>query len=162
MRDKAKKNAYMKAWRARQPAHVRTPEEIAHRTKVRREWASKNRERLNTQQRNWVAAHPGYHAAHAKAHPHYGRKNHLRRKFQITMEIWEQMYVGQNGKCGICATALHHDNWRNSHVDHDHATGRVRKLLCGPCNRGLGSFRDNPNRLELAAKYLRSFVTIGM
>jgi hypothetical protein len=39
-------------------------------------------------------------------------------------------------------------------IDHDHASGRVRGILCSQCNFGLGSFRDNPIFLELAIKYL--------
>ena len=39
-------------------------------------------------------------------------------------------------------------------VDHDHASGNIRGMLCNHCNRGLGHFRDNPELLEFARIYL--------
>jgi hypothetical protein len=41
-------------------------------------------------------------------------------------------------------------------VDHDHVTGKIRGMLCGHCNRGLGHFRDSPELLDFAAQYIHA------
>jgi hypothetical protein len=59
------------------------------------------------------------------------------------------MFEAQSGLCAICRTAP------ALHVDHDHATGKVRALLCFNCNGGLGQFKDDPAVLREAAEYVR-------
>lgn len=53
--------------------------------------------------------------------------------------------------CMICGR---YANTRRMNVDHDHATGEVRGLLCYFCNYGLHWFKDDPGRLRSAAEYL--------
>lgn len=51
--------------------------------------------------------------------------------------------------CDICLISPTH-----LEVDHDHATGLIRGLLCGPCNTGLGMLRDSVINLQRAIEYL--------
>lgn len=57
----------------------------------------------------------------------------------------------QDGRCAICHEI------QSLSLDHDHATGEWRRLLCGTCNSGLGMMQDNPRLLRVAAAYLESF-----
>ena len=59
------------------------------------------------------------------------------------------MLAAQAGLCAVCRSAP------AVHVDHDHATGTVRALLCFNCNGGLGQFKDDPDVLRAAADYVR-------
>lgn len=53
-------------------------------------------------------------------------------------------------RCALCGSAT------GLVIDHDHTTGAVRGVLCGPCNIGLGMFRDRPDLLLAAVEYLRN------
>ena len=64
----------------------------------------------------------------------------------------EQLMAIQGGKCAICQIATGAS--RRLSVDHDHATGRVRGLLCRPCNTLLGHLRDDTKAIQRAYFYL--------
>lgn len=82
------------------------------------------------------------------------RNTVLLRKYGITLADFKQMLVVQGGVCAICdGTDIQGTgDW---HVDHDHATGKVRGVLCSFCNTGLGMFKDNPKALMKAVRYLK-------
>jgi len=76
------------------------------------------------------------------------RKSHLKRKYGLTPEAFDEMLAMQGGGCAICGKP-NPDN-----VDHDHVTGRVRGILCWNCNVGVGQFEDDIERLITATAYL--------
>ena len=77
-------------------------------------------------------------------------KNRWRvKKYGITVEQYTQMMEDQDGFCAICYAEP------ATHIDHDHETGRVRGLLCGACNRGLGQFKEDADTVAFAAAYLK-------
>ena len=80
------------------------------------------------------------------------RKEYRLKKYGITQMQYEEMLDRQGGVCAICGSA--NGNGRILAVDHDHITEKVRGLLCGKCNMGLGMFCDNPEILLLAYSYL--------
>lgn len=81
----------------------------------------------------------------------------IKAEYGLSPSIVEQIWNEQNRQCAICKEYI--ELWsKNTHIDHNHETGRVRGLLCLSCNTGLGHFKDNPNLLREAAAYLeRSF-----
>jgi len=78
------------------------------------------------------------------------RKLAINRKsrYGLEQEQYEQMFLNQNGKCAICRENVVRD------VDHCHATGKIRGLLCQTCNLMIGYSKDNPEVLRLGAEYL--------
>ena len=77
----------------------------------------------------------------------------LKTLYGLTFEQFEMMQDQQEGKCWICHTGF--SEVLLPHVDHDHATGEVRGLLCFFCNFGLGNFKDNVEALLRAVEYLQ-------
>lgn len=69
----------------------------------------------------------------------------------IPLEEIDAQEAVQDHRCAICRDTR---GQRRLHVDHDHATGEFRGMLCHRCNQGLGQFRDNPALLLEAITYL--------
>jgi len=83
-----------------------------------------------------------------KEDPRSLKDRKLRDRYGITVDQYDEMVKNQNGQCKICKESV------KLHVDHCHKTGQVRGLLCNGCNRGLGYFNDNIDKLISATTYL--------
>lgn len=92
---------------------------------------------------------------------HRGRKKAARqaahgrwilKTYGITSEQYEALYEAQGGACYICQRAK--GITKKLSVDHDHATGYVRGLLCTTCNKILGHFRDDWGTAVRVVDYL--------
>lgn len=77
--------------------------------------------------------------------------NSYKKVYGLTPEEWANLVAAQSGRCAICGTSM---SVRPLVVDHNHATGKVRGLLCRKCNSGLGMFDDEIATLAKAVKYL--------
>ena len=128
-------------------------------------------EKNKAYQRAYRKAHPekrkAYYAAHREewkayararydACPEAHRAKHYKRRYGITLADYDRMLKDQDGRCKICGRTPGHTRLC---VDHDHATGEVRGLLCKPCNQALGLFAEDPSIVAKAAEYLTLAVT---
>ncbi|GAB4584441.1 hypothetical protein Ntsu_22730 [Nocardia sp. IFM 10818] len=104
------------------------------------------------------APHPGprcatHHRKKRTIRRDYSHEKHIGETYGITKEEYWAIYEAQGRKCAICrrATGVR----KKLSVDHDHATGMVRGLLCTMCNRNvLGHLRDEPEAFDRGKRYL--------
>ena len=87
---------------------------------------------------------------------------HIFKTYGLTAEQYYELLAYQEGKCFICRRATGRS--KRLAVDHDHESGWVRGLLCSPCNRVIGHFRDDDMAFQRGGFYLRqppAFRVIG-
>ena len=129
------------AYKKKKREYARTPEERAKRVAYMRIWREENRERHNELARQ-------SHERNKHKHVEVNRQRRLKKVYGLEFGQYEKMLEAQDGKCFFCGGK---SGKRRFHVDHCHTTGRVRMLLCGPCNGALGWYEIYKER---ANKYL--------
>ncbi len=85
-----------------------------------------------------------------KRGPLVQRDKHLQHLYKITLVDLERMLFRQHYKCLGCLGEI----TISSPVDHDHATGHVRGVLCDNCNHALGNVRESKATLRRLTAYL--------
>lgn len=142
------------------------PQEFIAKTK---RYYEANKDRINERQRLYSATaearaiKAAYHAKHgdeikrkareyARKHRDHQRDQRMMREYGITQAQFDCILALQNS---VCASCLRSSSKGPLHVDHDHDTGRVRGLLCNPCNRSLAA-HHSPATLRRMADYLES------
>lgn len=117
----------------------------------RRAFYQANRERVlarqNARQAAWTTEQRNQNRA-------YHRAWRLRRQYGMTSADYDRLLAAQGGVCAICKKA--EPVVASLPVDHDHQTGKVRALLCTPCNTTLGLVGEDPERLRALAAYIEA------
>jgi ribosomal protein L37AE/L43A len=89
-----------------------------------------------------------YTAAWRKLNPKTTRRHsawsHYKTQYGLSPEEYGSLFIDQNYECGICGASLLD---RKAVIDHDHVTGRVRGLLCSPCNGAEGWFVNHYDKV---------------
>lgn len=113
-----------------------------------RRYYEANRDLVNEKSRRRAAEHPELVSGQR-------RKNHLFQQYGMTVEDFELLLTTQDHACASCRRCLDRSTRElTPHVDHDHTSGNVRGILCGPCNTGIGMLGDSIEGLRLALAYL--------
>jgi hypothetical protein len=82
------------------------------------------------------------------------RRFKIKYQYGLSEDAYMSMLHKQHGRCAICD--LEFAKHQDVQIDHCHATGIVRGLLCVFCNRGLGFALDSPDILRSAIRYLEA------
>lgn len=83
----------------------------------------------------------------------------LKRKYNLTVEQYNEMFEKQNGLCAICfqpEKSLYKGKPYRLAVDHCHKSSNVRGLLCRDCNQILGKFEEDIQRFHNAIAYIKA------
>jgi len=74
----------------------------------------------------------------------------------LTWVDYTALLESQGNRCAVCRRD--NSGQRDWHVDHDHVNGKIRGLLCNPCNLLLGLAADDADVLRQAALYLDQYL----
>ena len=97
--------------------------------------------------------------ARLAANPSMESDRNLKRTFNLTREQYNEKLASQNFVCAICelpetSTSPNTGTIKSLAVDHNHATGKIRDLLCGRCNTTIGKLNEDLILLEKIKVYL--------
>lgn len=74
-------------------------------------------------------------------------------KYGISLSDYNELLESQGGVCAVCGDL---PDKRRLAVDHNHDTGKIRGLLCQPCNVSIGKMKESPELLRKLANYLET------
>lgn len=155
---RAYEQAVSRRWREKHPGKVamaRVRRKAAYRAsktmrdglkEQARQWHADNRERSKANKRGWLERN----RCHVKES---ARRRRLLREWGLTAEQYAFVLMTQDGHCAICPSDV------SLVVDHDHASGRIRSILCNRCNKAIGLLEDNHELVAAAAEYLQRHST---
>jgi len=110
--------------------------------KRRKEYYYKNKSKYNERS-----------STYRKNNPDKVWKTYLQWTYNMTTKDYKILILSQRSKC-VCGQSFTELPRKKIHIDHDHATGKVRGILCDSCNHTIGMAKENPKRLRRLADYL--------
>lgn len=135
--------------------HNRTPENVGPRGSclsckrlLSRARYQQNKVTVDNKNREWRKKNPG--RLRELSRETGWRQNGI---LNMSWPRFIKLLDAQSWRCGICEKRID----ESASVDHDHATGEVRGLLCQNCNAVLGLAGDSVKVLRAAADFLEAW-----
>lgn len=133
------------------------PKRIEYQRKKAKAYRIANRDKVDAYMKEYSITHK--HEI-SMLHKQYNIENRSRikdkvitKKYNITLEQYNNMLVSQGGGCAICGNTQ--DKFKRAlPIDHDHITGKIRGILCPNCNLVLGNAREDIEILYKIIEYL--------
>lgn len=85
------------------------------------------------------------HRLWVRANPDRAARSRAKSAYRLTDQEYDRLMASPCSICGATSDLV---------IDHSHVTKASRGRLCHHCNKGLGFFRDDPERLRAAIRYL--------
>jgi hypothetical protein len=130
------------AKKRRKENYLKNKEKILQQGK---DYYNNNKEKYRLKHKKWNEANPNK------------RREYQLAKYGLTLQDYEKMFEQQKGLCYTChnpETKMSNGKVIKLSVDHNHTTGKVRKLLCYSCNLTIGKIQENIETLKNFIKYL--------
>lgn len=144
----ARRKASYDKWRRENPEKAKAAQDNYRRNNPDKrkastmKWRANNREQMLATMKRWHEANPDKR-----------RQYNVKAWYGISLEEYDSMLKSQGNRCAICRSEKPRGKGRFA-IDHDHATGKVRGLLCHGCNTGIGGLGDSVENLAAAIRYL--------
>jgi len=151
-----------KTWRENNPGKAR---------EQTRKWREDNRESVNKNQQRYrretAEKQLIYQDSHSRYHKTWRKNNSekikhytLKSTYGISLADYKRLHTRQGGVCAICAKPESRIEPRTGEprllaVDHCHASGLIRGLLCADCNTALGLLREKTELFQSAISYIQ-------
>lgn len=107
----------------------------------------------STQHKQWAKENKEHLRQYGQGRIRSRRSRSSRVRYSLPRVLRQELIAASGGSCTICGNQLK-GGVGGASVDHDHASGKIRGVLCSTCNLGLGHFRDNIESLLGAISYL--------
>lgn len=122
-----------------------------------KKYYAQNKEKLLLKNKEYLNNNPEkkkeFNARYNKKYREKRKEFLLKKRFGISLDEYNLLFSEQEGCCAICG-AHQSELSKSLAVDHCHSSGKIRGLLCIPCNVGIGNLQEKIEILESAIKYL--------